>query len=232
MATTTSASSVFQFVATGVSNLANAIQSFKSTIILAPYDEALADTSVSIVGTKTLMASGGVVIKADMCKEVANSDVSYQLIMTSDGNKKWVTDNVAPQPRTWQISGYIIALPIEMSAIYGFTTLLQKRRLQKFRQDRSAILFKDTDSVIHQVVIPELEFSPSAEVANGLPVTMKLQEMIVLNTSSQTIEETRTGGLPSDGGANGAASDIGAGSISVSHNTAAFNALFPQFSDQ
>jgi hypothetical protein len=182
----------YQLAVTGIPNLAAIIKAYKSTVVLSEYEtfsQSLASTTQGIIASATATAAGavggaGVVIYVDTYREIANSDVSYQLIMAKEGDKKWVSDNVAPQPRTWQFSGYITAISImEPIALYGYTLLTKKKQLMDMRQSRKAIWLKTIDSELVLVTIPELEFAPTGEVGNALPLTMKLQELIVLQTT-------------------------------------------------
>ena len=187
-------STTLQLALTGTANLAMAIKAFRSTIMLGPAPDSTTITW-NPLSTITALKQGGVIIKAEMCRQVVDSDVSYQLIMAAQGDKKWVTDNVAPQPFSWQISGYITAYPIEVSALVGISTLVQKNRLIKMRDSTSVLSFRDMDSQIHNVVMPKLEFAPTGEVMNGIPITMTLQQVIGLTTVGETMEEAYRNGM-------------------------------------
>ena len=47
-------------------------------------------------------------LQCESYKEVLPSELSQQLIIDSSaGKKQFITDNIAPKPRTWEIKGYI-----------------------------------------------------------------------------------------------------------------------------
>ena len=56
-------------------------------------------------------------LQCESYKETLPSDISQQLIIDSNAGKKlYVSDNIAPRPRTWDIKGYIGADPWELLA--------------------------------------------------------------------------------------------------------------------
>jgi hypothetical protein len=183
-------SNIYQLGTTAIPNLAAIIQYYRTTVTLGgdppvsmpnggvvSAEESIYDTTAATFENK------GVVIYAETYREIDNSDVSTQLIMAREGDKRWVTDNVAPQPRIWHITGYITAVSLfEPSALFGYTLSTKKKQLMEYRANRIAIWFKTMDSELVQVTIPELEFAPTGEVMNALPLTIKLQEALVLTT--------------------------------------------------
>jgi hypothetical protein len=53
-------------------------------------------------------SSGGVRIEATQYKVEYSSDISEQLIVNvTNGTKSYLTDSIAPRPRSWRITGYI-----------------------------------------------------------------------------------------------------------------------------
>ena len=213
---------LYQFAVTSVSNLASVIKAFRSTVVLG------GESAVAVPGSGFLSnlvnkavghaLVGGVTIYVQTYREIADSDVSIQLLMAKEGDKKWVADNVAPKPRSWQISGYITAIgAVEPSALLGYTLLAKKKQLMAMRNSREVINCKTMDNELVRVTIPELAFEHAGEVLNGIPVTMRLQEMVVVSVeSSNGVQDPA---LPPSGTASGGETDIGSGTSTTLSDT-------------
>lgn len=203
---------IYQLAATGLPTLGNIIKTYRSTPVLGGVEGS--NKVVNAIFGSTNLGTG-VPIKAETYEEHAPSDVSQQMIMASDGLKKWVSDNVAPQPRSWDITGYLTTTLLTTVLGTGFLASFYinnlKNKLLAMRNTRKPVKFKTVDNDIVDVAIVTLDFGPTAEAGNALPVTLKLQEVPYL-TVSVTTESTKDAinAIPSSGSAAGQSMYAGA----------------------
>lgn len=168
----------------------------------------------------------GVAIECDQYREVGDDDVSMQMIMNIDNGKEWVSDNIAPKPRAWEIKGYIfsqlnipgsddivIPAPFEVSALSPLlqpTLRLAVNKLRAARLSRKPVKFKTKNNEeIVQVGIVSLTFESDPSVINKVPVSMTLREIPILNSLTSLVQT----GVPS-GISNAAASPPSFGAVS------------------
>ncbi len=126
----------------------------------------------------------GVTIEAEVYDENWSADSSTSLVMALNQGKAFVSDNIAPKPRSWQISGYIAPLIQEyscLSPIIQPTLRIQKNRLKAAFESRTLVSFitKDHEESL-TVAITACSFKARAEVMNRIPVTMTIQEVKML----------------------------------------------------
>ena len=219
---------IFQFAVTSIPNLASVIKSFRSTVVIG------GKPAVGVAGTGVIASLinsavgnalvGGVTIYAQTYKETADSDVSTQLMMAKENTKQWVSDNIAPRPRTWQISGYITTISgIEPVGIFSYTLLTKKRQLLEMRNSREVLSMKTMDNKIVDVAIVELSFDHEGQTMNGIPVTIKLQEMLVVAVASDN--PVFDAASPLAGTADGTEVDTGAASSTALSSTGVSSVL-------
>lgn len=130
--------------------------------------------------------------------------VSKQVLVNITDNKyankkEYVFDNVAPGPRRWSIQGYvgemndlsligIVAKITPVLATFKNATLslrLNKRLrvLEEWFYSREILRFKDRTGKLYDVLIEDLEFTPTAEVQNKIALTIVLQEINISQSS-------------------------------------------------
>lgn len=223
---------IFQFAVTSIPNLASVIKSFRSTVVIGGKPAVgvagtgvIADLINSAVGNALV---GGVTIYAQTYKESAPSDISTNLMMAKENTKQWVSDNVAPRPRTWQISGYITTVQgVEPVGIFSYTLLTKKRQLLDIRNSREVVYMKTMDNEIVNVAIAELDFDREGQTMNAIPVTIKLQEMLVVSVSSDGLvfdaASPLAGSLDGTEVDSGAASSTALSAAGVKETLAYFN---------
>ena len=155
-----------------------------------------------------------VVILGASYHEIGDDDISYQLIVNeTEGGKAWVSDNIAPKPRTWELTGYIgpsqgmAVLNVVNGLVMGelATPLLQsdlaksKKLLQQMRTSRQMLVFTlPNGEEIVWVGIKHLDFEKQPLVQNQIPVTMTLQEIPILQSFSTTSPGLPISGLSAD----------------------------------
>ena len=129
------------------------------------------------------------------------AQVSKQMLISTKGGKQVFTDNIAVQPTTWDITGYLVpftnnalisqfpALAAVTGALMAPSLQLQKSFLLQAFKSRIPVEFRAMDSTISQftgslpkVGIVKLDFPEVAECRNLLPIQISLQEISVLES--------------------------------------------------
>lgn len=125
-------------------------------------------------------------ISCDSLEENNEADVANTMIIAQNtGLKSYMTDNVAPKPRTWDIHGYITALVpiIEDYLLVKPTLLTQRLLLNNAFKSRDTVPFKTDTGEILDVVIVRLKMKSLANAQNAYEITATVQEVDVLDTS-------------------------------------------------
>ena len=126
-------------------------------------------------------------ISCDSLEESNEADVANTMIIAQNtGLKSYMTDNVAPKPRTWDIHGYITALVpiIEDYLLVKPTLLTQRLLLNNAFKSRDTVPFKTDTGEILDVVIVRLKMKSLANAQNAYEITATVQEVDVLDTST------------------------------------------------
>ena len=126
-------------------------------------------------------------ISCDSLEENNEADVANTMIIAQNtGLKSYMTDNVAPKPRTWDIHGYITALVpiIEDYLLVKPTLLTQCLLLNNAFKSRDTVPFKTDTGEILDVVIVRLKMKSLSNAQNAYEVTATVQEVDVLDTST------------------------------------------------
>ena len=126
-------------------------------------------------------------ISCDSLEENNEADVANTMIIAQNtGLKSYMTDNVAPKPRTWDIHGYITALVpiIEDYLLVKPTLLTQRLLLNNACKSRDTVPFKTDTGEILDVVIVRLKMKSLANAQNAYEITATVQEVDVLDTST------------------------------------------------
>ena len=107
------------------------------------------------------------------------------LISQTTQQKDYVTDNVAPRPRTWSGKGYIDSLaPLaELGLMIKPTLLIQQAILEAAADSRQPVKFKTDTGEVFDVVVQDLQIT-SLEKGNGVKmITYVVQEVKVLENA-------------------------------------------------
>ena len=126
-------------------------------------------------------------ISCDSLEENNEADVANTMIIAQNtGLKSYMTDNVAPKPRTWDIHGYITALVpiIEDYLLVKPTLLTQRLLLNNAFKSRDTVPFKTDTGEILDVVIVRLKMKSLSNAQNAYEITATVQEVDVLDTST------------------------------------------------
>lgn len=126
-------------------------------------------------------------ISCNSLEENNEADVANTMIIAQNtGLKSYMTDNVAPKPRTWDIHGYITALVpiIEDYLLVKPTLLTQRLLLNNAFKSRDTVPFKTDTGEILDVVIVRLKMKSLSNAQNAYEITATVQEVDVLDTST------------------------------------------------
>ena len=126
-------------------------------------------------------------IACDSIEENCEADVANTMIIAqTTGLKGYITDNVAPKPRTWSIHGYITALVplLEDYLLIKPTLLVQRALLDAAFQSRNTVPFKTDTGEIVDVVITRKSIKSMPNAQNAYEVNITVQEVEVLDTST------------------------------------------------
>jgi hypothetical protein len=126
----------------------------------------------------------GVSIEAQTYKENWTADSSTSLVMALNKGKAFVSDNIAPKPRSWLITGFIAPLVQEyscLSPIIQPTLRIQKNKLKAAFDSRVLVPFitKDHEESL-MVSITSCVLDSRAEIMNRIPISLTIQEVKML----------------------------------------------------
>ena len=156
------------------------------------------------------MSITNLLIECTAYKETLVSDVSKKMIVDVNQGKQYLTDNVAPSPREWTLTGYISPIPGTQtfnSPVSYLAMLAQKTILSQAFYSRQLLVFvtkMQEESLT--VGITNLEFDTDPSITNRVPVSMTIREINVLYSQTTLGKE----GVPS-GFSNGSADATAAG---------------------
>ena len=164
-----------------------------STTLATITGVGLENIAEAIKALNTMPVVNYIPIQSSEISCTCNVNVSAILLTSQlDKQKQYITDNAAPQPRTWRITGYIKALnpAIESALITKPTLILQKKCLDLAYKSRMPVPFKDEAGNTFSVFVKELTMTYDSRATNAYAVTMTLQECVVLKNINSNIPET------------------------------------------
>ena len=126
-------------------------------------------------------------ISTDSIEDDNEADIANSMIIAQpSGVKTYLTDNVAPKPRTWALHGYISALlPIvEDYLLIKPTLLVQKIILLTAFKSRDTVPFKTDTGEIVDVVIKKMKIKSLANAQNAYEIDVIVQEVELLTTTT------------------------------------------------
>lgn len=140
------------------------------------------------------------------------AEVSENLIIaTGDDAKKYLTDNVAPGPWSWSISGYIPGSAM-IEKTNKFTPIVSLKRdiVKRAYKQGLRMIFKDVDCRFYKnVVIESLSIETQADCRNKTPFSMTLKEIEVVQAAEANLSTTEAASTAAAGSAGGAAAEMG-----------------------
>lgn len=159
---------------------------------------ALAKT---MIGTPTLInidprqgAVYAIPLDAETDTEDAGAEVSESLVISTN-SKENTSDNVAPGPMSWTLTGYLMGIPkLEPTNFFKPFVLLFKDILRNWRKNGAVLIYKDGDSRIHpNVVIKNLRLIRQKECGSAAPFSISLKEINVMETSLADLPDNVSG---------------------------------------
>lgn len=150
----------------------------------------------SMVENPTLISSTApfifaINLECESYRQYADADVAESIVISTESDaKKYISDNVAPRPWTWELSGYIPGLEsIEKTNLYTPIVATNRLFLRKVFEKGIRIRFKDMyNKVWDNVVIQNFELSTEADCKNKQPFKMTLKKIDTLSTKSDAAE--------------------------------------------
>jgi hypothetical protein len=124
----------------------------------------------------------GIVLYLEKYDKGIHSEVSKKKIINSSGNKNIITDNIAPEPFSWSIEGYIKSEPYEMSNKFIPSLKRNQQKLENACYTRAPIKFRDRDSSYFDVGIEDIHFIGEPDNQNVVHFTASLYQANVLTT--------------------------------------------------
>lgn len=106
--------------------------------------------------------------------------ISTSMVMSQvTGKKSFATDNSAPGPRTWSLTGYLRSLmpQLETNMIVYPTILLQKSLLDMSMTSGDTVVFKTKDGEFVDVLIKSLTIEDEQQGENSAKITVTVQEV-------------------------------------------------------
>lgn len=149
-------------------------------------------------------------LEVETCTQHSDAEVSESLVITSEG-KKFVADNIAPGPWSWQLSGYIPGAEIgELTNYYTPGLRHNVELIKKIYREGQIFTFRDPDCWTYEnVIIQSLDLDTQKDCKNKKPFTMTLKQIEVLNASNALITALQVASEPSPGTAAGLTTETG-----------------------
>jgi hypothetical protein len=155
---------------------------------------ALAKTCITTPMLINIDITQGVVYAVPLDVETnqkqGHAEVSESLVIATD-SKQYISDNVAPGSRTWNLSGYIVGVPqLEPTNYFQPFVQLHTDILWNWFMRGALLIYKDGNSQVYEnVVIQDLKTAQQKDSANATPVTITLKEINVMNASPADVPD-------------------------------------------
>lgn len=120
------------------------------------------------------------------------------VIVPGKGVKKILNDNVAPQPVTWQLSGYIPGSPlIEKTCLFTPIVMANLVFLWIAYERGARLVYKDMDQRVYtNCVIESLHTGNVKDCKNKMPFSMTLKQIVTIDASEAELTETEQNAQP------------------------------------
>lgn len=153
----------------------------------------------------------------DGAAEVASNPV---IVTGKTGDvKKEITDNVAPKPWSWTLSGYIPGITaLEQTNLFTPFVRFNTDMISFAFEEGMRLTYKDKDCKFYknQVIIENLSIGMQADCANKTPFTMTLRQIVTIDMSETVLDKIQQMAQPSDGSITGA--EVSKGSTNTTEN--------------
>lgn len=136
---------------------------------------------------------GGIPIHAETEVESQDSEVQqHLLIQQQESNKALRADNSVPKPRTWSLSGYLMATQtmLDTQLIIKPTLIAQRKMLQRYADLRMPVVFKTHDNRFFTVLVTHFDSQYTVNGLNALRVNITLTEFNTMYVESSSLGMT------------------------------------------
>lgn len=149
-------------------------------------------------------------LEVETCTQGSEAEVSENLVVTADG-KKYLTDNIAPGPWTWTISGYIPGFTVgEITNLYTPGLKYHTAMIKKIYREGRLFTFRDPDcETFDNVIIQSLNIDTAGDTKNKKPFQAVLKQVEILNASDAQVTDLEAISAPAAGTADGETVDAG-----------------------
>ena len=151
-------------------------------------------------------------LEVETCQQTGDAVVSEQLVITSEG-KKYISDNIAPSPWSWTISGYLSGTEaLEPTNFFKPSVQFQADVIRKAFKEGILCYYKDIDCRPYDnVAIQSLTIETRGECQNKKPFQMVLKQVEVLESKAGAITRIEALSSPESGSAGGTTAEFGQG---------------------
>ncbi len=143
--------------------------------------KTLTNTPTLINTDLTQGAKFAIQLEVETNQMSAQAEVSESLLISQD-TKKYISDNVAPGSRTWNLSGYLAGnKQLEPTNYYKPLMRLNTDMLWNWFSNGAVLIYFDGNARIYnQVVIKSLQTSQQKDAADAVAFQMTLKEINVM----------------------------------------------------
>ena len=176
-----------------ISNIANLVISRDSKVLNMVKDLITNPTLISLNPPFVIP------LEVEQYDKNGQAEVSqHPVIVPGTGVKQYLNDNVAPQPYTWNLGGYIPGNPtVEKTNLYTPVVEFNTDMLWLAYERGALMTFKDINQKRYgNVVIESLSVSYRNDCMNKRPFTMTLKEIKVIKASIAELTEDDKNALP------------------------------------
>lgn len=132
-------------------------------------------------------------LEVESYSKQSNAEVAkYPVVVPGTGIKQYLSDNVSPEPLSWNLSGYIPGnIALEKTCLFTPILDLNCMLLWQAYREGARIMYKDMDNFPYlNCVISHLETYYQKDVKNKMGFKMTLQEIKVIDMSEAELTET------------------------------------------
>jgi hypothetical protein len=165
------------------------------------WDPEMASMINAVLNFTSMPNLEGIVIQSSVQRCTRDIDVSEMMLVGSGGSalgKEYVTDNAAPHPREWTISGHITAFrgTPDIGLNVKPTLSLQLLLLDRYSKLRVPLYFKPYYNLFVKVLVKNFTYEFEPNVMNGVKVDLTLREFVAyeVDSMSATLEAVKKAG--------------------------------------
>lgn len=122
-------------------------------------------------------------LEVETDQKSAQAEVSESLVISNDA-KTYISDNIAPGSKSWNLSGYITGnKATDQTTFFQPSIKLNNDILWQWFERGAVLIYKDGNAQIYDtIVIKSLQTGQQKDAANAIPFSMTLKEINVMET--------------------------------------------------